>query len=515
MKQSCCIFVVFLMFVLPGFCAEENKLEDKFTTWITPSPMLQLYVEGEDDRKGVGRIFVPAMTIGANEPLYAVFKDEELIGQRNTGTSFFLEPGAYTVVFGTGNLDQRIHRQVEVKREETVIITPDWSALTIEVLDELRNYYMQDLHIYRLDNAESYGIIPAINPELGEQLRTKILKPGLYKIVPRGQDFNTWVNFTTVLLEPGAYTPLTIVINSETKGFSGAGILATSSQLQQKRDWKTYGVIHGSVILTGANDASSKEVKTNISLLSQLENKLLYDKFPHYYLLNSLVELGGQRQQGTDFQISQDKLRLKNTYVYYILGWLGGYARFETSTHLFAKSENFTDPKQVVLLDTKGNTSEIRPSANGVKLQSPFFPLDAKEGIGVNLTPLRTFIARVSLRTGLGYWQTFNRDVYTKVSTSDTMVVLQRVKDSFPQGLEMAVVSNLALLQNLSITTEMDVLLPFNASYKVAFDLENFITVSLSKNVTLEHTLRLKKDTEIGHIIQEQFISVRLSYFLY
>ena len=72
-----------------------------------------------------------------------------------------------------------------------------------------------------------------------------------------------------------------------------------------------------------------------------------------------------------------------------------------------------------------------------------FFPLEAKEGIGVNVTPLQTFIARLSLRTGLGYWQTYNRDVYKDVTDEDSpgdTVVFQRVKDSFPQGLEMAVI---------------------------------------------------------------------------
>ena len=427
--------IILLLLSRTNTCLPAEISDDKIRTWLTPSPNTQIYIEGMDDRKGLGRIFVPAMTSGADEPLYAVFQDGELIGEENSGSSFFVQPGVYTVVFGTGTLDQRIRRVVNVRREETIILNPDWCALTIEVIDEVRNYQKQDLQIFDVKSAQSYGILPAINPELGEHLQTLILPAGLYKIVKRGEDFNTYVNFTTLWLEPGTYTPYTVVIEEETDNFIGAGILATTGQSIQRRNWSIYGALHGNVILTGANDASSKEIKTNISLISQLDNRLLFDKFPHYYLSNNLLELGALRQEGAKFQISQDRLRFKNTYVYYILGWLGGYSRLEAKTHLFETTLRYDERKNVVLLD-EADRPHIQFGINKVQLEPVLYPLELKEGIGVNLTPLKTFIAHLNLRTGLGYWQTYNKDVYSQDPDVDTL--FHRISDSFPQGLENA-----------------------------------------------------------------------------
>lgn len=507
------IAIVSQFLPLSGLGQEVGGSEVKNETWLMPSPEIQLYIEGLDDRKGLGRIFVPAITSGANEPLYAVFQNDELIGERNMGESFFLIPGNYTVVLGSGNLDQRVRREVIVGREETVFLHPDWCALTIEVIDESRNYFKQDLQIFRVETAESYGIIPAINPELGEHLQTLILPAGLYKIVRRGEDFNTYVNFSTLLLEPGSYTPYTIVINTETTNFIGAGILTALSQLRQRRNWSLFGAVHGSVILTGANDESSDEIKTNLSLLGQLDNRMLYDQFPHYYLSNNLLELGAQRQEGAQFQVTQDLLRSKNTYVYYLLKWLGGYGSLKATTHLFEKSSRFDRTKQVILLDEPADTVRTKK----VRTQPTLFPLELKEGIGVNITPLQTFMARLSLRAGLGYWQTYNRDVYIKKSESNDFAEFDPVYDIFQQGVNTTLISYLALLHNLSITTEIDILFPFDPDEEISLDLENFISIGISKNVTLEHTLRLKSnpDPVRKHIVQEQFISVRLSYYLF
>ena len=485
----------------------------EYSSWLAQPPQAQLYAEGLDDRKGVGRIFVPVMTNPSNEPIYAVFKGDSLVGEQAMGTSFFLLPGSYAVVLGTGNLEQRIRREAEVRREETVILEPNWSALTVETIDEVRNYQKQDLQIYRVENAESFGIIPTINPELGEQLQTLILRPGLYKVFRRGDDFNTYVNFTTFILEPGTYTPMTIVVNSESGNFMGAGILNLQSQLQQRRNWKLFGAIHGSVMFTSANKATSSEIKDNLSLLAQLDNQILYDRLPHYLLSRNLLEIGALRQQGATSIINQDRLQLKNTYIYYLVKWLGGYSRFEVATHLFPTDYEFDSPDPVAFFDLNGNLVKSRFGVTRVRTAPAFFPLQLKEGLGANIAPLRSFIARLSLRAGLGFWQIYNRNVYSQDEKIDSL--FRRVKDDFPRGLESSVLSNFALLRNLTITTQLDLLFPFEAHKKTLIDLENYISLGVTKNVTVEHTLRLRQDPSIAYAIQEQFITLKLSYFLF
>ncbi len=503
--------ISFLVFGL-GIAQPTNR----YDTWLAAPPNEQLYREGFDDQKGVGRIFVPAMTTPANEPLYAVFRNGELpgerilIGERVMGASFFLEPGTYTVILGTGNIEQRIHREIVVNREETVILEPNWCSLTIEVIDETRNSVSQDLQIFNATTGESYGILSAINPELGEQLQTLILQPGLYKIVKRGGDFNTFVNFATVLLEPGVYTPFTVVINSNTKDFTGAGIISRASQLRQVRQWKIYAAVHGNLIITSDNN-TSKNLTTNLSLLSQLENRLLFDRFPHYYLSNNLLDLGALKQHAAKFVINQDRLQLKNSYVYFFLNWLGAYGRFDALTHVAPRIQLFDNPRTITLLDANGNFRQQKIGVTQFEKAPPIFPIELKEGVGVNITPLKRFNARLSVRTGLGYQQVYNHDnVYSE--ESDTSY--KQVQNSFVRGLEASLVSSLVFFQNVTVTTQLDVLFPFGRQ-KTIIDLENFVSLSITKQISFEHTLRLKQNPALGdYLIQEHLVSIRLSYYL-
>jgi hypothetical protein len=504
-----CLLVI-VSVVGTAYSAEPGA--SRYDTWIAAPPEAQIYNEAQDDQKGMGRIFVPAMTNAQNEPFYAVFQGDTLIGEKTMGSSFFLPAGKYSVILGTGTLEQRIRKEVEIGREQMVIITPDWSALTVDIIDQSRNNYKQDLQIFNLITGETFGIIPSINPDLGEQLPTLILKPGLYKIVKRGQDFNTFVNFTTVLLESGAYTPYTIVINSDTKDFTGAGILSSSLQKRTISHWQRYAAVHGSVIVNSSNDISSRTLRTDLTLLGQFENRMLYDNFPHYYNSTNLVELGAQQQSGAKFGLTQNRIQLKNTYVYYILGWLGGYGRLDVTSHPMPTTYLFSTNTNVTLLDQNGDTTSIKHNVSQFETQPALFPLGFKEGVGINVTPLKRFNARLSFRTGFGLQQDFRNNVYQAIS-GDT--VYQKQKNSYVRGLETSVVSNLIFFSNLGMTTELDVLFPFGGEER-RIDIENYITLGISKYVTIEHTFRFSHDRSSSPWdIQEQFVSVRISYYIF
>jgi len=507
---------------------QQSKTLDKYKTWKTLSPSQQLYIEGLDDRKGMGRIFVPAMSSPASEPYYAVYQDDEQIGQQNMGSSFFIQPGEYTVLLGSGTLDQRLRRELKIERGQTVIIEPTWCALSIEVIDETRDYFKKDLQVYHNVTLENVALIPAINPELGEQAQTILINPGLYKIIERGGDPNTFINFTTVKLEEGTFTPFTVVISSQTSDFIGAGILTSSTRLVKNNNWKMFGAIHGSVLLNSANSSSEKDAENNISLLTQIESRILYGKLPHYYLSNNLLELGALRQEKQNFNISQDRLQLKNTYVYYFLPSLGGYLRGEAKTHIFVTTIRFDGEREVELRDLNGSV-KVRKNISKVKLEPSFFPLSLKEGLGVNYSVLRTFNARLSIRSGFGYRQTYNSDVYQLTSSpenlshADSLVVYSRSEDLKTKGIETSIISILSILRNLTITTEADILFPIgetgrpNVDWKrPVFDLENISTLAVTRNISIEHTFRLSKNPRIlDWTIVEQFVTVRLSYFIF
>ena len=225
------------------------------------------------------------------------------------------------------------------------------------------------------------------------------------------------------------------------------------------------------------------------------------------------MEVEALRPQEGSFQISQDRVQLKNTYVYYLVGWLGGYTRFEMTTHMFPKTSLFDERRDIVLQDVSG-VEQYKYQANQIRLEPPLYPLGLKEGIGVNITPMRTFQARLSFRAGFGFRQTYNNHVYQQSTEVDT--VYKRLSDNFLRGLEMSVVSNLSLFRNLAITTELDVLFPISGDdKKPVVDLENVASIALTRNISFEYIYRLSRVASLDWAVQKHFISVRFSYFIF
>ncbi len=508
----CLIYLFSLLGITICYAAEIGEQDDRYTSWLSPPSWQQLYAEGRDDQKGMGRIFIPAMTSPSMEPPYAVFQDGELIDETPMGSSMFLKPGNYTILIGSGIIEQRIRREVTITREQTYMLEPDWCAITVEVIDESRNSFKEDLQIYDTKTFQNMGIIPAINPELGEHLETQLLSPGLFKIIERGYDPNTYVNFTTVLLEESTYTPYTVVISSQTGDFIGSGILSSTQRQRVNQNWKMFGVMHGTVVWNSANNVTEKNSKTNISVLAQFDSRITYEKMPYYYLASSLIELGSLRPETGKFQITQDRIQLKNTFVYYLLSWFGGYGRLELTTHAFKTVSCFDSPRNIILRDLNANDTYLN-NIKEIKLEPSLFPLGLKEGIGANITPLRTYNARISFRTGFGYRQTYNNDVFRQSSLASN--VYERIPNIFVRGIESSLISNLAIWRNLSITTEIDVLFPIDDLQEPVYDLENTTTLSLTRNVSLEHVFRMSHNPAFSWTIQEQFVTVRISYFVF
>lgn len=497
-----------------------QKVEGKYDTWLTRSPQEQLYLEALDDQKGMGRVFVPVMTSPANEPLWAVLSGDSVIGQKPMGSSIFVMPGRYTVVLGTGAIEQRQHIPIDVGLEQTVVVDPSWAALTVDVIDETRNNVQQALQIYDAIEGTSYGIIAAVNPELGEQLQTVLLPPGLYKIVERGRDFSTYLNFATVQLSPGTYTAFTIVIKTTTSGtfFTGAGMLSRAGQLTQIKEWKIFGSLTGQLKITSNNSSNTaaNSFSTTYEPSLQFDNQLLFDHFPHYYLSNNLMEFGAIKQPNIEWLINQDQVQLKNTYVYYLLSWLGGYARFDANTHFMPSYDVFAEGADITLLNLDNQIKERIQGAKHFETAPPFLPLTLKEGIGVNLTPVKHFDARVSIRAGLGYRQLWASRVYSLSSKAGNSYVYRETEEASQRGLETSLISNLSPTQNLVITTELDLFRPFTGDTHWIVGVDNTTLLNVSKHVILEHKLTLNRDRkQFKGILQKHTLTVGLTYYLF
>ncbi|UCE08385.1 MAG: hypothetical protein JSW07_10345, partial [bacterium] len=59
--------------------------QQKQYNWIAPPPKVQMDMEAMDDIKGLGRLFLPAMTNPDFEPIYTITQKDTIIKEQKMG----------------------------------------------------------------------------------------------------------------------------------------------------------------------------------------------------------------------------------------------------------------------------------------------------------------------------------------------------------------------------------------------------------------------------------------------
>ncbi len=508
------ISIIIWCFIYFAF-RSSNAQQPKQYNWIAPPPKLQIDQEAMDDIKGLGRIFLPAMTNADFEPVYTVLQNDTILKVQKMGKSVFLRPGKYSIKFGSGTLNQMMKKDIYIQAEETRIIEPDWCGLTIRIIDEARNWLKEPYELFRLPQGEAFGIGYGADEQLGENLQTWILKPGLYKIVKLGEHVNTYVNFATVRLLPGDLTQYTIVMDSDTKNFTGAGILESEIEKRSTTNWTTYSALYGSFTLNRSNNVTSKEEQTSMAFVAQLDYNIKYSTNRHFFLSRGLIEEGWNMQaKKSSFRSYLDNIRLKNTYIFYFLSGLGVYGRFFLETNMFKTTYYYDKSKTVTLYDEQGKLQKTNYNVEKATVAPNFSPLELKEGFGINYSLIRSLRANFNVRVGMGFRQNINHKVYTKDAATDTAFFEK--KSVSLQGPEASLLGNFRIFRNIMITSELDVLVPSGTNNQLVYDWENNVNLRLSKNISIDYTIRIKKDPSIISYIQtEQILLLRYSFIIF
>lgn len=507
------IWILILIIFLPGDAVFSQQ--QRQYNWIAPPPQAQLDMEGRDDIKGLGRIFMPAMTNQDFEPVYTVWQADTVLKVQKMGRSVWVRPGKYMITFGSGPLDQLMRREIDIKAEETRIVNPDWSGLTVRIIDETRDWINEPYELYRFPENEAYGIGYGADEQLGENLQTWILPPGLYKIIKLGENVNTYINFSTVRLVPGELTQYTIVMDSETKDFLGAGILEFGSKSRKINNWSINSTLYGSLTLNRANDVTSKDQKTSMAFVAQLDYNVRYSTPRHYFLARGIMEEGWNMQKDqSNFRSFLDNIRLKNIYIFYFMSGIGIYGRLFAETNFFQTKLYYDEAQNVSMYNEDGSLERIKYNVKEIALSPQFSPLELKEGIGVNLLLKKSLRANFNIRVGMGYRQNINRQLYNQDETEDTKLI--RKPSAYLKGPEASFIGNYRIFRNMMLTSELDILLPSGRYEELVYDWENNINIRLSKNISIDYTLRIKEDkTIISYIQYENILLLRYSYVLF
>lgn len=464
--------------------------------------------DADTDLSSLGRIIVKSMEDPDYEPPFAV---EDLSGKEygsyQMGSDVLLEPGRYRLIIGNGNANQKIKKDVEVFARYKQYIEPDWGWLTIDVLDENRTQIDERYELYDLESGESYGFGYGIVEGVGQKLESWVLKPGYYKVVLNGYPFNTYTDFTTIEVKKDLSEHITIVYDTENKKMLGAGKILQDELMYSKNKLKISVLNHLNANMQSNNETSETKYKTSIVLTEQLDTKMVYDVFPHYYSFKNITEIGVTKDTNRDMIFSTDKFDLKNTYVFFFFNWIGAYSRADINTHFF-NTYSLKDNDTWFKLINLDNETNIKKTTK-LKYKSPLYPLTFKEGLGLNLRLLNNSRSNLNIRGGLGLLQELNKDYYIYDSTIGDTLVYKEVESKYSKGTEVSVNGSFQILSNLNYTTNADLLFPFDKQKSNIINWENAFNLRILNAISLDYRINFDYDKD-----QKDYVQMDHSLFL-
>ncbi|MBP7462643.1 MAG: hypothetical protein KBA26_15270 [Candidatus Delongbacteria bacterium] len=520
-KRRLILIVCWFWLAVPTYSDSAfQEFYRQFThTWDADPPEIQQKKEGTLLPKNLGGLFIPTMSASNTEPPLQIIqrlknREEIIYDHALTNRTYILEPGQYRVVAMSGEMT--FSQVVTVKLEEITILMPEWGGISFQVQDENRNYIKETFDIFNIMDKQNKKVMTfsSDNAENVDKMRTYFLPPGLYKIVLSGTSVNTEVDFCTFTLLPGHYIPYMIVLEETSRHFQGSGNINREMQQTKIRNWRLNAAWHGSFNFTHANDVTSDNFATNYLFSSTPEFQAKYDSRTHFFSNRTIMEEGWNKEGSGNLISYLDNLETKNVFILKFYKSMGIYGRFNLSTRVFPTYARYDENRTLFLFDADNRLISIHRDTRQVTLAPAFYPLNLKEGTGLNLTIAPSYRFSFYLRSGLGFSQTYNTDVYSSLSGNDSSFI--RLKDSKLQGIEANLNAQIYPASHIYILTEFDMLSPFNSQNKIIYELETIINIRLLKSISLDYTLRIKQDKNISDIVQrEQIVMLRYSYYFF
>lgn len=486
------------------------------------------YEEAEIEGENTGELIVPNLSLNPNAPSVYVMSNE-------TSYSTFIEmgevktlpTGKYTLYLGQGQ-ENEITYPIEIKQKYRTIVEPNWSSLIINIIDSGKSRVRMSYDIYQGDNNDAVGFDFSASDEAGEENRIWILKPGRYFITIDGASFSSYIDFTTVDLEPNKHYNLTIVVDEDgTNGkLLGAGIHPQETENLLKTYYSSQNAFNLNFYINANNETDEKSFDENITLSSQFDKKMYYQRDKIDYEGRIDWELGFSKITDEDLKISVDEFRFNNTLIYKFKekSNLGIYGRFDSSSHFFPKHNYFTTESNYLIYNEDSEVEDYFYDKERIKTQNPLFPLTLKEDMGLNYRVNNGKYGNINFRAGLGWLQTYNTDIL--VSGSDVTLVndagedvkfktYNRISDTSTKGIATSIVGNVNIPQiRLVWTSTADLLIPLQGEHDPTFEFVNIFNIKLIRNVSWDFRFDVNYDDNVhDYFVYNTSSFIRLSYF--
>jgi hypothetical protein len=302
-------------------------------------------------------------------------------------------------------------------------------------------------------------------------------------------------------------------MDTETKNYIGAGILELGKKPSKIANWTLFSTLYGSFTLNSSNDVTTKKQESSMIFVAQFDYNINYTTQHHFFSSRGLIEEGWnmQKKQIT-FRSNLDRLQMKNIYIFSFIKQLGVYGRFWFETNMVRKIANYYSPQKITMQDKNSNVIEERKNVRELVLSPAFSPMENKEGIGINLSLLKSVRTNLNVRVGWGWHQTLNRNLYTQLNDS----TFRLKESSYTRGPEASLVGTARISRNMLLSCELEVYYPEGTQERLDYDFENIINLKLSKNVSLDYTVRFRNKKSLSdYLLTEHIVLLRYSFNLF
>lgn len=526
----------------PQFISTEDTLKrssdrsiypemESSASWEASSTREQL---AQDETKmvvGKGALFIPTMTDQTREPVYEIEAENGETQTAQTGSKLLLDPGEYQVTIGSGVGPQRVKVNARIEEGQTFVAPPVWAGLVVSVVDDRNIPFRGSYELVDTETREVYGTGFGVDEQSGETLKTWIVKPGLYKLIRVGENYRARKNFATVYLEAGKLTQFTLVLDTASENFLGAGVTPTQDvEVAQIGNWRFDALLGGNFNLQNTNNVSGIENGNTVAFSAFLDNKLTFEQDSHFSATRLEIEEGlTRRPNSSNFETDLDELDLDSIYIHRYRNWIGPYVRFNFDTNLFPQSREFDEDTTILVIDRSGDLLDIDQGMTEFELRRSFSSLSFREGAGVNLTILKNVQFDLNLRLGVGARQLLVDNLFAERtdlalsdidtgdgSVSGSYLIVQKIEDSYQEGFEVALVGNLRLLRWIVMNTEFEMLEPFDDLKQPIISWENSLILRLGPYASLNYITKLIRDPDLNSpqkpLSSDQQILLRLSY---
>ncbi|MCX7725213.1 MAG: hypothetical protein N2053_00040 [Chitinispirillaceae bacterium] len=506
-------------------------------TWEAPPLWEQVTSDKTNIPMGRGGVFVPRFTEANDEP------DVEILTLEGTsvkvgepGQTFSVEPGIYYVMLGSGSHRQRLVRKVEVFESKITPLLPDWSGLLIETIDTTAMPFKGEYELIRIDEFEAFGRGFGADPELGEKPKVWILKPGVYKILGRGESYNTFRNFITVRLLPGELTKVILIQKPTDMSIISGGTIDVTPVTKISSHWKFGANIGGNIQFTNENDRKEDRNTFNsvLSIRTLLWLRFFKERFE--WESNLLLDEGLSLSETNlyDLITAPDDFRIISLFIYRLFSWVGPYARAELRTNIFPNRVGLEEKKEFCVLNSDSTINKFI-YAYSFPTKPSLCPLEINLDLGANIDAVNSRFVELKVRSGVGTSFNSFRDRYETrasdfpVNTQDTSLLL-RLQDSrilFPLkagrylefGPQGSFKGNIRLGRIGIASGELRIFAPVVPDLRITrpdFDLLLTLSLRLTKGITLDYDytylLKQPKDINARENYTTHKIYLRFSY---